>query len=346
LTFSQILGQERAKSFLKKVVARERMPHAYLFTGIAGIGKTSAAMALAMTLNCKETVDGEGCGTCQSCRQMLSGNFPDFIEIKHRNNKKNISLDQIKDVNRELRFEPVSGRYRVIIIHRAETMTLEAANSFLKTLEEPPPGNIVILNTIEPRDLLPTIVSRCQRVSFQPLPVKEMANWLVKERDLHEETAMVLARVSGGSLGRALKMSEEGFVEKRQNWLLSLLSLPGLSKQKAVDMAFEYADEDKKRGARSLGNDEIGVSSMLAVWESWYRDLVVMRAGGSTDLLINADFSNKLKKIEGRFIINTLINSLLTIDRAQRDLQRNYNTRLVMENTVLRLKELLKEWAA
>jgi len=340
LSFSQIIGQEKAKRFLKQVMAREKMPHAYLFTGIAGVGKTSTAVALTMALNCDSPVKGDSCGKCPSCRKMISGNFPDFISISRRPDKKNISIEQIKDLNRELRFAPVSARYRVCLIQQAEIMTVEAANSFLKTLEEPPPGNILILNAVDPRDLLPTIVSRCQRVSFSPLPFKDIADWLVKERDVDKETAEVLAKVSYGSPGRALKMSEGNFLEKRQEWLLSLVNLPGLSMEKAVDMAFEYAEKDKKKNTERSGSDETGVPAMLAVWESWYRDLLVVRAGGPAHLLINADFSQNLKKVAEKSIIKTLIDSILAIDRAQQDLRRYRNKKLVMEHTVLGLKHL------
>ena len=340
LSFSQIIGQEKAKRFLKQVMAREKMPHAYLFTGIAGVGKTSTAMALTMALNCDSPVKGDSCGKCPSCRKMISGNFPDFISISRRPDKKNISIEQIKDLNRELRFAPVSARYRVCLIQQAEIMTVEAANSFLKTLEEPPPGNILILKTIDPRDLLPTIVSRCQRVSFSPLPFKDIADWLVKERDVDKETAEVLAKVSYGSPGRALKMSEGNFLEKRQEWLLSLVNMPGQIMEKAVDMAFEYAEKDKKKNTERSGSDETGVPAMLAVWESWYRDLLVVRAGGPAHLLINADFSQNLKKVAEKSIIKTLIDSILAIDRAQQDLRRYRNKKLVMEHTVLGLKHL------
>jgi DNA polymerase III subunit delta' len=340
LSFSQIIGQEKAKRFLKQVMAREKMPHAYLFTGIAGVGKTSMTMALAMALNCDSPVEVDSCGNCPACRKMISGNFPDFISVSRRPDKKNILIDQIKDLNRELRFAPVAGRYRVCLIQQAEIMTVEAANSFLKTLEEPPPGNILILNAVDPRDLLPTIVSRCQRVSFSPLPFKDIADWLVKERNVDKETAEVLAKVSDGSPGRALKMSEGNFLEKRQEWLLSLLNLPGLSEEKAIYMAFEYAEKDKKKDNEKSGSNETGVSAMLAVWESWYRDLLVVRAGGPAHLFINADFSQKLKKIAEKFIIKRLIDSVLAIDRAQQDLRRYRNKKLVMEHTVLRLKNL------
>lgn len=340
LSFSQIIGQEKAKRFLKQVMAREKMPHAYLFTGIAGVGKTSMAKALAMALNCDSPVEGVSCGNCPSCRKMISGNFPDFISVTRRPDKKNILIEQIKDLNRELRFAPVSGRYRVCLIQQAEIMTVEAANSFLKTLEEPPPGNILILNAVDPRDLLPTIVSRCQRVSFSPLPFKDIADWLIKERDVDKETAEVLAKVSDGSPGRALKMSAGNFLEKRQEWLLSIVNLPGLSKEKAVHMAFEYAEKDTKKDTERSGSNQTGVPAMLAVWESWYRDLLVVRAGGPARLLINADFSHKLKKIAERFIIKALTDSVLAIDQAQQDLRRYRNKKLVMENTVLKLKHL------
>jgi len=338
MLFSQILGQEKAKKFLKKVMAREKMPHAYLFTGIPGIGKTSMALALALALNCSTPVNGEGCGQCIPCRQMLGGNFPDFLSIKPEG--QHIKIDQIRDLNRSLGFPPVSGGYRMCVIYQAETMTIEAANSFLKTLEEPPPGNILILNAPAPLGLLPTIVSRCQRVPFQPLPVQDITDWLVKERDLNEETAQVLARVSAGSLGRALKMCDSGFFDKREEWLARVIKLPALSRDEALEMALECAGENKKTDIDTSESGEAGIMDMLAIWESWYRDLLFVRVGGSRHLLINVDFSRKLKNIAGSFKINGLVDSLLMVDQAQRDLRRMRNTTLVMEHTVLGLNRL------
>ena len=277
MSFSQILGQERAKSFLAQVMAREKIPHAYLFTGISGIGKTTTAMALTMALNCQEPVNGDACGHCVSCRQMKSGNFPDFLSIRPEG--KNIKIDQIRDLNRKLGFAPVSGRYRVIVLYQAETMTTEAANSLLKTLEEPPPGNILILKVTEPLDLLPTIVSRCQRVPFQPLPVDDMAYWLVKQKGVDAEMAAILARISGGSLGRALKMCEGDFFEKRQEWLQRLIRLPGLSREKALEMALECAREDKKTGFQTSETWEAGLMDMLAVWEYLVSGLAAYKGG-------------------------------------------------------------------
>jgi DNA polymerase-3 subunit delta' len=243
-TFSDIVGQERAKTFLKGVVGRQKIPHAYLFTGISGIGKTVAAKALALVLNCRDPVNGEGCGQCPPCRQLGGENAPDFLVIKPQG--QTIKIDQIRELNRALGFAPVSGKYRVCLIKQAESMTEEAANSFLKTLEEPPSGNVLILDATEPRDLLPTIVSRCQRVPFHPLPERHITRWFVEKKGLKEETATVLARISGGSLGRAISMSESDFFDKRRHWLSRLIGLAHLSLDKTMALALDIANEHKK----------------------------------------------------------------------------------------------------
>ncbi len=336
--FSQILGQERAKRFLKQVMAREKMPHAYLFTGIPGIGKTSTATALAMSLNCHHPIDGDGCGKCPSCRLMIAGNSPDLLFIKP--DGQNIKIDQIRDLNHSLSFAPLSLRYRVCIIYQAETMTAEAANSFLKTLEEPPSGNILILNIIEPLNLLPTIVSRCQRVPFKPLALEEIMNWLVREKGLHGETAQVVAKVSAGSLGRAKKMCEGDFMKKRDEWLSRLLRLGGITSHEAIDMALECAGEDKKVNIDLSDNSKAGIMDMLFVWETWYRDLLVVSAQAPDHLIINVDFLPKLQKSAESYNIKKLTQSLLAISQARRDLRGNRNPALVMEHSILNLRGL------
>jgi DNA polymerase-3 subunit delta' len=341
MSFSQILGQERAKRFLAQVMAREKIPHAYLFTGISGIGKTTTAMALTMALNCREPVKGDSCGHCISCRQIRNGNFPDFVSIKPQG--QNIKIHQIRDLNHELSFAPVSGSYRVIVLHQAETMTAEAANALLKTLEEPPPGNILILKATEPLNLLSTIVSRCQRIPFQPLPMDDMTYWLVRQKGVDAEIAAVLARISGGSLGRALKMCDGNFFDKRQEWLQMLIRLPGLTTEKALEMALECAQEDGQTGPQPSETGKAGLMDMLAVWETWYRDMLLVRVDGDKHLMINVDFSHQLKKIAGTLKIQNLISSILAVDQSQRDLRNMRNTKLVMEHAVLGLRRLAEQ---
>jgi DNA polymerase-3 subunit delta' len=336
MRFSEIIGQEKAKRFFRRVMSEERIPHAYLFTGIAGIGKTSTATALTMALNCRRPTDIEACGACPPCRQMAGGNFPDFISIKP--DGQNIKIEQIRELNRRLSFAPVSARYRVCVIQQAEAMTTEAANSFLKTLEEPPAGNILVLNAVEPLNLLPTIVSRCQRVPFQPLPVEAMVDWLVREKDLNRQRATIVARASGGSLGRALRMSEDVFLEKRKAWILGLLKLPRLSKGDALEMAMESATREKERGSDDAEAGEPGLLEMLALWGGWYRDLLIVKVGGPEHLIANVDFRDHLKDVARYVTIENLTASLLAVDQAVRDLRRMGNPQLVMGHTILGLQ--------
>ena len=340
MLFSEIIGQEKAKRFLKRVMSEERIPHAYLFTGIPGIGKTSMAKALTMALNCHEPTDFDGCGQCPPCRQLLGGNFPDFIHIKP--DGQNIKIEQIRELNRRLSFAPVSAKHRVCVLQQAEAMTVEAANSFLKTLEEPPTGNILILNAREPLDLLPTIVSRCQRVPFQPLPVQAMTDWLVKEKDIDRQRATIAAKGSSGSLGSALRMCEDVFFKMRDEWLSVLLRLPRFSKGEALEMAFESANRNKRGGVGSFDAEgqEPGLLEMLAVWGCWYRDLLLVKVGGPAHLIINVDFSGEFKSFAGNFRRANLIESLFVVNQAIKDLRRMRNTALVMEHAVLRLQRL------
>ncbi len=335
--FSQIIGQDRAIEFLKRVIVKDRMPHAYLFTGIPGVGRTTTALALTQTLNCRQSMNGEGCGRCQSCRQIMNGHFVDLLSL-HPDGQ-NIKIEQMRDLNHRLSFKPLSGNHRVSIIHQAEMMTLEAANSFLKTLEEPPPRNILILNVIEPLDLLPTIVSRCQRVPFNPLSVKLITEWLMNEKNVDEEKALVVAKLSEGSLGRSIYLYESGFLEKRQDYLVRLIQLPEFSSEQILKLALEYSGKEKKKDGGLSIKDTI-LFELLSMWKTWYRDLIIMKVNGPADLLINVDFSNKLKKMSKNFIMENLIDSLLVIDRAQRGLMENRNLDLMMENTVLTLKRL------
>ena len=335
-SFSQIIGQEKAIKFLKQVVARKKLPHAYLFVGIQGIGKTTTAIALAQAINCHEPVNGDGCGRCRACHQIMSRNFLDLVSIKP--DGQYIKIEQIRELNHRLSFKPVSGRYRVSIIHQAEMMNTEAANSFLKTLEEPPSGNILILNVAEPLDLLLTIVSRCQKVSFRPIPTHLIADWLIDKKNMDKDMALVLAKISEGSLGKAITMCNTDFHKKREDHLLRLISLPGLSPEQAIEMALKYSVKKKKKGPDTSGNGDYGLFDLLGIWKTWYRDLLLMKINGSEDLLVNIDFSRKLKNISKRFRIEGLVNSFLILNQAQRDLLRSRNLDLMMENTILALK--------
>jgi DNA polymerase-3 subunit delta' len=220
-------------------------------------------------------------------------------------------------------------------------MTEEASNAFLKTLEEPPPGNILILKAVEPLDLLPTIVSRCQKVPFQPLPPALIRDTLLKARGaLQKEAAEVLARLAGGSLGWALNAAAGGFLERRQEWLAGAVQISSLSAGEIMEMAIIWARKNSSKDEEVSGPLPEGLNGFLLVWASWYRDLMLLKAGVGEDLLTNFDFSRKLKNLAGKYSMEALSSSLEALEQAKLDLSRNRNPSLVMEYTLLRLKQL------
>jgi DNA polymerase-3 subunit delta' len=331
IPFSQIIGQERAVHLLKQTIKREKIPHAYLFVGVSGVGKTTTALSMAQALNCEEPQDGVSCGRCRPCRQLLGGNFPDFELVEP--DGQSIKIEQVRELERRFAYKPVAGRYRVTVVRPAEAMTEEASNAFLKTLEEPPAGNVLVLNATEPSNLLPTIVSRCQKVVFRRIPTHLTEEWLIDRQGMDREKASVLARISDGSLGRALEMEESGFLEKRQEALLWLAKLQRSAPEDAVDWASRFVKEiEKDERQEAMG-------ALLGLWKSWYRDLLLLKAQGPEESLINRDLSRELKIAAEAFRMDYLVSNLQALDQAERDLVRFRNQELVLENTVLQLRQ-------
>ncbi len=305
MRFAEMLGQEKARRFLGQVLAGERIPHAYLFAGPAGVGKFTAARALGAALNCLRPEGSDSCGRCLVCRQMDSGNFPDFLFIEPEG--QNIKIGQIREMNRRLGFAPVAGRYRLSVLRQAETMTGEAANAFLKTLEEPPPGNVFVLSAAESRELFPTILSRCQKITFQPLPRETIAKALVERGEADSAGADILARHSEGSLGRALELCGRGFLELRLQWLEEAMALAVLPEGRLLDLAAEIAARARPGSRRGQDGGGDRIPDLLGAWRSWYRDLLLTKTGAPEPLLVNADLSLKLKNTAEHCTIKNLV---------------------------------------
>ncbi len=335
--FKEIIGQEKAIGFLRGVIATDKIAPAYLFTGMQGIGKRTTAMAFALLLNCMNPVDGDGCRRCSSCKKISDGNHPDLVFIGPNKEKKAIGIDQIREINRHLAFSPVLGRYRIIVIDPAEKMSDEAANAFLKALEEPPPGNILILNVRDPDQLPPTIVSRCQRVPFKPLPTQDIEDWLVSEGNIDKESAKILARLSEGSLGEAIKLANDDLFTERVNLVTTLHSVMNGSPDMLLDLAQKFSDLGKRAATnKELKDDRIAL--MLGIWKSLFRDMLVIKLGGAVDLILNSDLTDHLKKASTVYSFDGLMRSLAVIARAEHDLMENRNILFLLERSLISLK--------
>ncbi|MBO8125635.1 MAG: DNA polymerase III subunit delta' [Firmicutes bacterium] len=201
LAFSEIIGQDRAKKILQRTIRTGRVGHAYLLVGPEGTGKKSLALAFAAALNC--SAENKPCGLCRSCRRIAEGNHPDLVVFEPEG--RSFKIEQIRRLQQLIAFKPYEGNYKVFILDGAESFTDQAANSLLKTLEEPPLHSVLIL-LANKNLLLPTITSRCTVVPVQPLPDETIAQ-VLQERGVSDGER--IASVSGGSLGKALRIAGE-----------------------------------------------------------------------------------------------------------------------------------------
>ena len=192
---ADIRGQDRAIARLRAALAAGRVHHAYLFTGPPGAGKRATALALASALNCLRA-PGEGCDDCDACARIAAGIHPDVVTLEREGAAQIVPIESVRNqVIARVGFPPHEAKVRVFLIDEASALQPAAANSLLKTLEEPPARTMFVLGTVAPDQLLPTIRSRCQRVAFGPVAGAEGAEKV-------DELADEIARFAGdGPLG-------------------------------------------------------------------------------------------------------------------------------------------------
>src|SRR5512137_1693829 len=202
MPFDTILGQKQAVNQLRTALRSGHLAHAYLFSGIEGIGKFTVAVAFAKALNCHTHAD-DSCDNCVACRKIEKRLHPDVFFVEP--DKNIIKIEQVRDIQKKIIFKPMEGRNKVVIIDQAEKLNLHAANCLLKTLEEPPDDTVIILVAHTAMALLPTIVSRCQRIRFAPLSAAAIREHLAA-RGVEPEEARLAAALAQGSLKRALEL--------------------------------------------------------------------------------------------------------------------------------------------
>lgn len=332
MALRDIPGQDRVKRFLLQLVLSGRVPHALLFSGMPGVGKKAVALELAKLVNCLEIDSGhqndssrlDTCGHCSSCRKLTSGNHPDLVRIVKSGAY--IKLAQVQELRGRLRYSPFEAKWRVIIIEDAQNFKEEAGNALLKLLEEPPKRNLFLLLVPEPQMLLPTVVSRCCHLRFQPLAEEWIRGHLIRERHLDADSAADVARLAGGSLSLADQWAEEGRLTRYREVLQRVVSLQG---QPMIDF-FRMTENWAKEG-EDLEQD-------LECIKFWLRELLHSRIQKSSNAL-RAE-PERLLELESRISAETIFRLHDDLARASLDLHFFANKQLMLEGVLLRIKDL------
>ena len=317
--FSEIIGHSRQIATLRHALAKGRLHHAYLFAGPEGVGKRTLALALAKAIHCAEG-GADFCSRCANCARIQDGNHPDLRIMEPQAGKKEISIQQIRDIEKQLNYRSFSGGKKIIILDPATLMNLPAQNALLKTLEEPPQDSLLILIAASTGGLLPTLRSRCLRVSFGPLEREHVSSYLVSRKGIKQEDAELLAAMAMGSLGNASKIEGAEFRKRRQTWIEIVSSL------KAGDYRTAMVS------AEAIANNKDETAKFLEWSESWYRDLLVHAVTQESRELINIDMLARIQQESAAGKLEYILSLMAQVTEAVAAIQRNLNRRMVMEH--------------
>ena len=325
MEFENVVGQSRVKKNLISSIVNQRLAHAYLFTGPQGVGKDALALALALGLNCENRKVG-GCGACPTCFRVMKLEDPGFHFIQPvpsrpksmKEEKYNeilrerailrlqnpykpvnfapelstspvIGIEPIRAIKQETRLMLFGERMRIFLVSQADKMTVPAANSLLKLLEEPPGDTVFFLTTSVPEQLLSTITSRCQRIRLDMIPESDIEMALIQKWQVPSEKAGFIAGMSGGSLQRALDLLEGNF-EWRRDLAMQLLETMVEKDSVAQIEGFETLQKNL---------DKHEIREVLQVLLMLLRDIERLRIG-LADTLLNADRRNALEEFNRR----------------------------------------------
>jgi DNA polymerase-3 subunit delta' len=364
--FDDLVGQERVAGFLRTAVESGSTSHAYLFVGPTGSGKRSAALLLACALVC----DDGGCGTCAACARVRRGAHPD-VRVLEPGGAATYLVEQVRDeIVPDTWLAPADGHAKVYILDRAESLGDAAANAFLKTLEEPPPKVTIVLLTDDYDSMIPTITSRCQVVRFSPVPPGRAVALLAERTGAGEDEALAALSACSGVLPRALEFLRNPVRREARGHVLAVLRdlpvmdgrdilvsardllrevkapLEDLKERQGAELrdrvefmgrAAQSRDVEQRHKRELTAREREAVLEVVAVVESWMRDVLAVSAGA--DGVANRDAADDIATAAGCMSQASIQEGLAAVARARRRVSYNVGPQLAVEVMLFEIQE-------
>jgi DNA polymerase-3 subunit delta' len=309
---------------LRRAVREGRIGQSLILGGPDGIGKRRFATALAQAVNCERPIAGDACGKCGQCLRVVRGEHPDVVIYSP--DGQFIKIEQMREMSAEAQFKPFEGNRRVLIVDEADRLNIRAANSILKSLEEPPESSLIILVTSRPYALLDTIRSRCQVLSFAPLSPAELESYLMANYKRPVEENRLIARLASGSIGRAIEIDINEYLAERE--LIINLVEAALIQHDGVQLLAAA-----EQLGRKLERDDFvrHMNTLLLV----LADLFKLKLDHPPDMLTNADVAPRLAAIADQTDAASLTAWTDKIEKLLQDIIRNVNRQLALEAMLL-----------
>ena len=340
MPLSSVIGHAHLIALLRTAVARDRVPQSLLFSGPEGVGKRTAALALAQAVNCPQrgsqrsvkgrarasagSPEDDACGVCPTCQRIARGQHTD-VTVIDKADEASIKIKRLRErLIDVVGYRPFEGRRRVFVIEPADELTVEAQDALLKTLEEPPASALLVLVSAYADTLLPTVQSRCRRLRFAPLSDPDVVRVLAERCGIEPPRAKLMAVGAAGSVGRALQ-EETGDLADDRDAALALLQA---STRPDVGGRLKAAAAFAQHGSKRRDRDALG--DRLALLGALCRDAAALQAGAERSLT-NGDLAGALEDISRRVTTDQLTRAFGVVTQAQQALERNASPKIVAD---------------
>jgi DNA polymerase-3 subunit gamma/tau len=347
--FSDLVGQEPVARALVNAIKSNRVAHAYLFTGVRGVGKTSAARILAKALNCEKGPTTTPCDQCERCRSIATGDDVDVLEIDGASNR---GIDEVREIRGNVQYRPSHSRYKIYIIDEVHMLTPPAFNALLKTLEEPPAHVKFIFATTDVQKIPLTILSRCQRFDFAGIGASQIVERLreIVSREgmkAEDEALELVARRAGGSMRDAQSLLDQLLAFGGENLTADQVhQLLGTAKDEAIlQLAAAILDREPQRALDVLAkeiDEGLQLGELMDQLIAYWRDLMVLNCtgGAATDLSVAPRYKETLAKQASALKLDTILAGLDLLNSTRARLRNTNHGRVLLEMAVLRLGRL------